>query len=221
MYLRLASLLITATAALMFSGCCCVPPMGGGCFNGYPTSCETDCNGCETCGTTDYGMGYGVPRGPLETMQMWRSNLFCGSGCGDIYQGEWRGTLPNGADMCCGDQWGGAAYPCLPACWHPGLLLGNLYGKRLCGGCGDSYGACGCGGMTSGGGYQSDCGCSEDVYSEAEYIESTSSARMARQGVPTPMRASRPPTTSRPQGVPSRSRITRAAGARRMSSRQN
>ena len=211
MYLRLASLLISVTAALMFSGCCCMPPAGG-CFNGFQTGCETDCNECDT-------PGYGIPRGPLETLHRWRSNLVCGSGCGEIYQGEWRGTPSYGIDSC-GDQWR-ASYPCLPGCWYPGLLLGNLYGKRFCGGCGESCNAWGCGGMISSGAYPSDCGCTEDPFSEAEYIESASTARMARQAVPTPSRAIRPPTNSRPEGVPSRSRITRAAGSRHMSSRQN
>ena len=219
MYLRFSSLLITVIAAVMASGCCMTPNAGR--FDHYPVGCETNCGECNDCGG-GYGSGNYVPQGPFEAVGMWRRSLFHGDGCGQIYRGEWMSTPPAACDPCgdpCGGSYGGPRVNSYGHHLYPGMLLGRLYGKRLCGECGLSHFGYGC--AEPGGCYEADCGCQEEFISEGEYIEQTSSARMATSM--TPKRATAPPTTrrSRTTSVPSRSRITRDAGTRRVTTQQN
>ncbi|MDG2184691.1 MAG: hypothetical protein P8K79_03365 [Mariniblastus sp.] len=215
MYLRFSSLLITVIAAVMASGCCMTPNAGR--FDHYPVGCETNCGECNDCGG-GYGSGNYVPQGPFEAVGMWRRSLFHGDGCGQIYRGEWMSTPPAACDPC-GGSYGGTRVNSYGHHLYPGMLLGRLYGKRLCGECGLSHFGHGC--AEPGGCNEADCGCQEEFISEGEYIEQTSSARMATSM--TPKRATAPPTTrrSRTTSVPSRSRITRDAGTRRVTTQQN
>lgn len=130
MYARISALVITGIATAMAAGCCC-DPVGYGCVDGY---------GC------DDGYSRVVPYGPLQGLNQLRKRMVCGSGCGEVYLGEWRSTPPDACDPCCGPDWVGGAVPCEPFCfrWRPGALLGALYGKRFCGECGEHFGDCAC-----------------------------------------------------------------------------
>lgn len=130
------SLIVTCLAiSLMSIGCCA--PMG--------------CNSCD--GTVVRGPMAG---GPLDRLRQVKRNMTCGSGCGDVYVGEWRSTPPDCLDPCCGDQWVGGAVRARPfcgllACWQPGALLGRLYGGRYCSGAESAVPCCCESGVCDGG----------------------------------------------------------------------
>ena len=163
------SLIVTCLAiSLMSIGCCA--PMA--------------CNDCD--GTIGRGCMTG---GPLDGLRRMKRNMTCGSGCGEVYVGEWRSTPPDCQDPCCGDQWVGGAVRARPfcgnllSCWQPGALARALYGDRFCGGAESSAscgcesgfcdGGCGAGGyvdgeIISGGGSSSgSCGCASCNASDA------------------------------------------------------
>ena len=116
------------------SGCCApMGPVGPGCT-------IQGCNDCSGCATTPIAMG------PLDSLRNARRRLVCGSGCGETYVGEWISTPPDAVDPCCGDTFVGGAAKCQPFCWQPGslgMLLGGMYGQRLCSG-DDSSAPCAC-----------------------------------------------------------------------------
>ena len=121
--------------AFALSSVGCVGPMGVG-----PGCGVSNCYDCD-------GVGYGdrvIPMRPLDGLRQMRKNLVCGSGCGEVYYGEWISTPPDCADPCCGEQFVGGATPCRPGCWQPGILLRSLYGGRNCTG-EQSSTPCGCG----------------------------------------------------------------------------
>lgn len=139
-------LIVTCLAiSLMSIGCC--GPIGCGVGCGFPLGC----NSCD--GLVDDS----IPCGPLDAVRRMKRNLTCGSGCGEVYRGEWRSTPRDCQDPCCNDQWvGGAtvARPfCLnrPFCWQPGSLASRLYGGRFCSGAESSV-PCGCGSAICDGG---------------------------------------------------------------------
>ena len=213
MYLRFATLLIGVIATAMASGCATMGPYGSR-LNSYPAGCETNCGDCNNC-SGEYGFGTHLPRGPLEAMHIWRTNLFHGNGCGEVYRGEWMSTPPAVNDPCCNTGCG----DCSPTYgqhyghhFQPGLILGHLYGKRLCGQCGLSHLGIGC--AQPGGCYESDCGCQGEIINQGEYIEPTSTARMAVGMTPKRAATPSPARSVRTAPVKSRSGITRAAGNR-------
>lgn len=166
MFVRCSLTLTSLVIAMLMTGCCCGPY--GGC--GVGGGCVTNCSDCD--GVT-YGLGARNACGPLQHMNMLRKSLVCGGGCGEVYYGEWQSTPPDGCDPCCGDQFVGGATPCRPFCWQwrPGMLLygflNNIYGQRLCSGCGSNFDSCGCGG-NFGGGWGSGCGC-DGGYASSSY----------------------------------------------------
>ena len=113
--------------AISFSGCCA--PIGGVIGPGCATYGCNDCNG--GCSSQQY-----IANGPIDAIRNARRRLVCGSGCGEVYVGEWISTPPDAADPCCGDQFIGGATKCQPFCrpfcWQPGSLLAGLYGRRTC-----------------------------------------------------------------------------------------
>ena len=129
------SLMLTCLADSFLSIGCCGPR---GC--GLGCRVPLNCNDCD-------GLGHGscIPYGPLDALRQMKRSLVCGSGCGEVYFGEWLNTPPDCADPCCGDQWVGGATPCRPFCWQwqPGMLLRGLYGGRFCDGAESSV-PCGC-----------------------------------------------------------------------------
>lgn len=144
--LLICSMLFALVGA--FSGCCGL------------SGRVSQCNGCND----GYGGGGATctprPRGPLDAMMNWRRELVCGSGCGEVYYGEWISTPPDCNDPCCGEQFVGGAVKAEPFCVQPGTIFGNLrglYGSRDCEFCGNAFTDCGCG--DSGyGGCPGDCG---------------------------------------------------------------
>ncbi|MEL7497390.1 MAG: hypothetical protein AAFN77_07240 [Planctomycetota bacterium] len=162
---RLYLSLVCVAMALISVGCC--GPMGCG-----PGCGVSDCYDCD-------GVGYGetiIPQRPLDGLRQFRKRLVCGSGCGEVYYGEWTSTPPDCEDPCCGDQWVGGAVPCRPGCWQPGSLLGNLYGSRFCSG-DESSASCGCGSV------ECDGGCGEADGFVGGYIQQgTSVARPVVSG---------------------------------------
>lgn len=128
-----------------FTGCCGV------------SGRVSQCNGCND----GYGGGASCsprPTGPLDALMSWRRELVCGSGCGEVYHGEWISTPPDCNDPCCGGQFVGGAVKARPFCVQPGTIFGNLsslYGTRNCEFCGNAFTDCGCG---DSGGIGGDCG---------------------------------------------------------------
>ena len=113
--------------AISFSGCCA--PVGGFIGPGCATQGCNDCNG--GCSSPQY-----IANGPIDAIRNARRRLVCGSGCGEVYVGEWISTPPDAVDPCYGDQFVGGATKCRPFCrsfcWQPGSLLVGLYGRRTC-----------------------------------------------------------------------------------------
>ena len=131
-------LFCTLAVAVLASGCC--GPMG----------CGPGC-GIDNCYDCDGATQLNPYMGPMDTLRQMRQRVVCGSGCGEVYRGEWMSTPPDCVDPCCGDKFVGGAYPARPFCWQPGALLSllcptNIYGGRFCDGCGESFATCDCGG---------------------------------------------------------------------------
>ena len=180
--------LVCISSCLASIGCCGPLVCGGPCGS-------TGCHDCD-------GVGYGervIPYRPLDGLRQLRKNIVCGSGCGEVYVGEWISTPPDCSDPCCGDQFVGGATPCRPGCWEPGLLLRNLYGGRFCDGAlGD---CCDCG-VTG-----CDGGCHNDgTWIEEGTVPSESPTPAARpaENIPNPDQAQR-------QRRPATDNLTRAA----------
>jgi len=147
-------LICSFAVAILASGCCGPTGCGPGCG-------VQDCFDCDGCSQVDPYVG------PLQTVRQLRRKMVCGSGCGEVYRGEWRSTPPDCEDPCCGGQWVGGATVARPFCWQPGAILSlfpRLYGGRFCDGCGELFSDCDCcgdgqvidGGVISEGG---SCGC--------------------------------------------------------------
>jgi len=144
-------------AAISFSGCCS-PMIGPGC----PSTACNECNGGPL--PTQY-----IANGPLDALRNARRNMACGSGCGEVYQGEWISTPPLASDPCaCGQFVGGSGARCQPFCWQPGNLLRGLYGQRFCSGSRSST-PCPCGTSACGGGC--DAGVVVDEYIDGGILE--------------------------------------------------
>ena len=130
---------------------------------------------CHSCHGGQWGAMPAHPPGPLDQIRAWRKSMLCGSGCGEVYFGEWLSNPPDCEDPCpefaggpCGCRPApmtscgcGACDTCCPRI-RPFRLIGRLvrgfYGKRYCDHCADD---CECGGEYMGGGViESDCGCS-------------------------------------------------------------
>jgi hypothetical protein len=112
-----------------------------------PLGCETGCGPYDDCGVGVGARGQRIG-GPLQALGLARRNFIGGSGCGEVYYGEWSSTPPDCDDPCCDDQFTGGAAPGRPFCWQPGALISALYGVRFCDNCGESVDSCGCGGDT-------------------------------------------------------------------------
>jgi hypothetical protein len=123
MFLRTVFGGLLAAAMVMANGCvmmhpsaCDVGMAGGGCgIDG--------CGGCASC--SPVGIGGGRVLGNLNAA------LTCGSGCGEVYWGEWINHPPDYCDSCDhqGNWTGGGA--CGASCWHPFQGLRNLWGYRF------------------------------------------------------------------------------------------
>ncbi len=135
---------VSAATIVMASGCvtmhpsaCGVGAIGGGCGIG-------SCCGEPACGT----IGYRHP--PL--LGRIGAALACGSGCGEVYWGEWINHPPKYCDPCDHHgNWIGAG-SCGVGCWHPFQGIRNLWGYRC-----------------SPAGYESTSSCSSCVPMEAHY----------------------------------------------------
>lgn len=128
---RMLPACVLAAALLAANGCCCSRPLVS--RNG----------GFSDCGTASCGEG---ESGPIDRFMVnhTRKLLTCGSGCGDIYWGEWSSDPPACGNPCdtCGD-WAGES--CCGAPWHVLSGLRHLWGYRYrAGGCGapDCEGGC-------------------------------------------------------------------------------
>lgn len=138
---RLCLAMALFAGAIAMSGCC--GPCGSGMI-GPGCSAGATCGDCSGAGAAMY-----CPTGPVDALRNARRRMVCGSGCGEVYQGEWISTPPDSADPCRGDQFVGGASKCRPYCWERGTLLRGLYGKRVCSGAASSTPCdCGCGGTT-------------------------------------------------------------------------
>jgi hypothetical protein len=134
-------------------GSCCAADACGDCTS----CCGVDPCGCDPCGCGPCGCGPcgGIFGGCLGL-------LTCGSGCSEMYWGEWASDPPACCDPCdnCGNWTGGGC--CDPCCSCPGFhsLWGVRYMPSSCGPvCGECGGGCSveCGGCGSCGGCDS-CG---------------------------------------------------------------
>ena len=110
----------------------CRGPIGPGCT-------DLGCNSCN--GEIPARL---CVNGPIDVLRNVKQRITCGSGCGEVYQGEWISTPPHAADPCCDGQFVGGATHCRPFCWQPRQLLRRLFGRRFCTGIQSST-PCGCG----------------------------------------------------------------------------
>lgn len=121
MFKRIAPVCIAAAVLMLANGCCTMyPPMHGG---------IAGCDSCDGVGCESGGCAVGhCPGSHLGSCI--RNALTCGSGCGDVYWGEWISDPPAGADPCddCGN-WTGEAYY-TPHC-RPLAGLRYLWGYRF------------------------------------------------------------------------------------------
>ena len=184
--------------SLMSVGCC--GPIGPGC--NIPMGCS-DCDG--------YGSNNYAPSGPLQGLRNLKRSMVCGSGCGEVYVGEWISTPPDAQDPCCGDQWVGGATKCRPFCWTPGTLLNNLYGSRSCSGA-ESSAPCGCGYDTCDGG----CGFDDIGYADEFMDGGCSSGNCGGGGCATCDARGSGTRSQMARGVPAMDGMTRSASARNM-----
>ena len=98
----------------------------------HPAACGVGAvtGGCgvESCDSCAGGVPAGYYHGPV--LQHLNSALTCGSGCGEVYWGEWMSDPPDACDPCddCGTWTGSCA--CGPVCWNPFHGLRNLWGYR-------------------------------------------------------------------------------------------
>ena len=217
MFIRYSLILTSLVIAVLMTGCCCGPyggcGYGGGCGGG---GCVTDCNDCS--GVT-YGRSPLLTCGPLQHLTSLRKSLVCGGGCGEVYYGEWQSTPPDACDPCCNNQFVGGAVPCRPFCWQwrPGMLLygflNNVYGQRLCYGCGNNFNACGC---SDGYGGSYDVGYSGEII-DGGYGGGCSTCSSATVVQPNTRIASPQPNTriASPQPVATDHRTARANAIRR------
>lgn len=186
---RYVLILLTAALSLASVGCCGI---------------QQQCNDCD-------GIGYGetvLPQRPFDRLRNLRKGLVCGSGCGEVYVGEWTSTPPDCADPCCGTDFVGGATPCRPNCWQPGKLMrqllgGGLYGGRFCDGDASST-ASGCGGTGC-----DDCAMGQEIighemiHSAAPAMPSASSCGCASHASPVGM------LRSAQRSMPKRDSITK------------
>ena len=122
MFLRTVFGGLLAAAMVMSNGCavmhpsaCDVGMMGGGCG-------IDSCGSCATCPPAGPGCGHVL--GHLN------SALTCGSGCGEVYWGEWINHPPKYCDPCDNNgNWTGAG-ACGASSWRPFQGLRNLWGYR-------------------------------------------------------------------------------------------
>lgn len=103
--------------------------------------------GCEGCGSMSCG-GCGA-YGPIQHLRQLTRQSICGTGCGEIYWGEWRSDPPACCDPC--DSWGGyTGFGGYCGSRSPlAVLWSNIIGQRHGGGCGCA-----------------DCTSGYDIYSE-------------------------------------------------------
>ena len=142
MQIRNAPALVMIAAVLCFSGCVCTHSSvcGPGVGRGVAT-----CDPCGDCATGTCGHGY--------LAESVKDRLTCGSGCGEVYWGEWTNNPPDSCDPCGG-------YACDPCCspWAPFKGLMNLWGYRYTPACGSCGGCDTCGGV------------SDEIYMEGDYM---------------------------------------------------
>jgi hypothetical protein len=107
--------------------------MASGCVAMHPTACGVgpigDACGVEGCDSCLEGPAVGChPRPMLGCLH---NALTCGSGCDEVYYGEWINHPPKYCASCDYDgNWVGAG-PCAAPCWHPFQGLRNLWGYRF------------------------------------------------------------------------------------------
>ena len=124
MLYRNAPALLIIAAMLCFSGCVCT----------HSSVCGPGVGACDPCGDCAAGTcGHGY------LAESAKSCLTCGSGCGEVYWGEWTNSPPDCCDPCGG---------CDPCCspWAPLRGLANLWGYRYAPACGTCGGCDTCGG---------------------------------------------------------------------------
>ena len=125
---RMLSACLLAAAFVAANGCCCSQPFIAHGSSVAESCADGDCGECTSCGVHNHPVWQGTKRA-----------LTCGSGCGEMYWGDWLSYPPtcNGCD-------GWACESCRSP-WHVLSGLRNLWGYRYrSGGCGmsDCDGSC-------------------------------------------------------------------------------
>jgi len=117
MFKRIAPACAAAALLMLANGCCCTQPY----LCGDAAVCDSA--GCDSSGCT---VGC-APKGPLGGCV--NRALTCGSGCGEVYWGEWANDPPACSDPCDDyGNWTGEAYYA-PRC-NPLQGLRHLWGYR-------------------------------------------------------------------------------------------
>ena len=113
---RLAILLVLP----LLTGCVGWGPCGSEQFVG-PLHNTIGCGGCDDghCHNCD---GYNPPFGSV------RKTLACGSGCGEVYYGEWLSNPPNTCNDCDARGFAYGTNPRIPWLWQPFRVFGYKYG---------------------------------------------------------------------------------------------
>jgi hypothetical protein len=125
---RMLPACLLAAALVAANGCCCSQPFIAHGSSVAESCANGDCGECASCGVHNHPVWQGTQRA-----------LTCGSGCGEMYWGDWLSYPPtcNGCD----------SWACESCCspWHVLSGLRNLWGYRYRpGGCGrsDCDGSC-------------------------------------------------------------------------------
>lgn len=106
--LRLANVLIFSGLCFSATGCVCVSqcgqgrrmPIGDACSTGCASPCDDGCGSCSSCDDCGSAGGLFRPFGGLFGCGGCR--LGCGTGCGEVYIGEWLNERPTVDNCGCG-----------------------------------------------------------------------------------------------------------------------
>lgn len=118
---RIAPLCIAAAVLMLANGCCCTQPQMCGDV-GVCGSCEGG-----GCGSTGMAVGACPKRGLADCVTR---ALTCGSGCGEVYWGEWYNDPPPACDPC-DDHGNWTGTTCCPPRRRPFSGVRHLWGYRF------------------------------------------------------------------------------------------
>ena len=105
-----------AAMAAMMTGCCGGPI-------GFATGPGSHCGYCEGAPS-----GPSYHQGPLARLAAAHKRTVCGSGCGEVYYGEWLSNPPDCCDPC--DNEVQCTPPIVPQCGIFARMFAGLYGVR-------------------------------------------------------------------------------------------